>query len=661
MKINKLNILLLSTLLLVGCNSKNSGILQKAKLANENTFNNIFSNGKSDYSIVIKENYNEAEMYAAEELQNIIYKSTNVILPIHKDNEAFTNFISIGNTLQFDKSNIDKPTNELKNGGFTINSKETNYYINSNTNAGKIYGAYELASQLFGYEFYAIDEIKVNKINDLKFKDINIKTIPSFDGRNIFSKETILNSQTAVRYRANDIKPSWDEKFGEASIWSSLDDTSNVHQLLNVRKYYNNNPSWFYLDSFAKENASKFESMSDTEFYNTYGNKHTQLCYSTLLYDETTNGMFNEYCTNLKKYILDEPDKMLFMLGMADNELVCNCPKCSEEISKYTYSGLMMRFTNRIAKEIKRWLKDENGANQPDRELYLVQFAYLTTMEPPTRLENGNYVPIDDSVVALDNVCIRIAPLTGSNFYYDINDTSKNAYMASALEGWKKITKNFTIWDYRLYFHYLVCPYPYFNTWKTNLEIYKEMNVLDVYHQGYGLSNVPFQKMDDYVRSKLLYDLSLNPEDLMNDFINNYYKQAAPYIKEYITFLKNYYELVLVPKGYKGSVYNDIINVASWPLESLMQIKSIFDKAYMLINNLTNIEDEERETLKNRIDYESRFYRYALIDLYHGSFTKDELKIMIDEWEEANSIDPLTEYAVRESIDDKLKEWKGYL
>ena len=273
--------------------------------------------------------------------------------------------------------------------------------------------------------------------------------------------------------------------------------------------------------------------------------------------------------------------------------------------------------------------------------------------------EKLNKGRIDKSVVAEDNVCIRIAPLINSNFYWTIDDADHNTFMRNNIAGWQQIASNFSIWDYRVYYHNVVAPYPYWNTVKTNLQVYKDMNVIDVYHQGIAqTSGVPFGRMDDYVRSRLLYNLDADVNALMNDFIDAYYKQAAPYIREYLAYLRTYYENHVVPAGYSGSVYTTVFTTEFWSLECLLSIKNIFDKAY---ESISGLPEEEYEKMKGRIDVESRFYRFGLLELYSSYFTKDEIAQMIDDWEQANVFNPLMQNEVRVDISTKVDEWKALL
>ncbi len=641
--------------LLGGCN-KTPSDSDDDKNQGENTViytdSYLFENGSSEYKIILPENASEAEKYAAQELNGIFRNSTGYSLQTVESGETSGKFISIGNTEAFKSIGVNLKDNDMGRGGFVLKTIGDNLYINSDTQSGKINGVYSFAEKNLGYMYYASDEIKYTSFDRVRLIKFDTVVKPSFDGRNTHSYYTVSNPQNASRLKANSVFNSWSESFGEASIWSSLHDMSNVFQLLYVKDYYHEHKDWFYVSPTYADKSAEFKSMSDSDFY-VIAQKYSQICYTKGYYDDTDGGMFDTYCNNLIEYIKSEPDAELFMLGMGDNDLVCNCETCKRDIDKYKVSGITMRFTNKVARRVNEWLKNESGT--PDRKIYFVIFAYITAMEPPVIYVDRQVQPIDESVVADSNVCVRIAPLVNSNFYWGLDDKEHNTYMSNSIDGWKQITSNFTIWDYRVYYHYLFVPYPIWNVAKYNLELYKSMNVIDVYHQGYAETPTPFGKLDDYVRSRLLFDLNEDVNEITDDFIDNYYKDASEYIHEYWDMLKYHYEMYIVPAGYSGSVYTDILVKKFWPLETLIKIKDIFDNAYKAIENLP---DERKAVVKQRVDFESRFYRYALLELYSDRFTKNELSVMIDEFKTANAVEPISRYAVREMTEDKIEEWE---
>ena len=64
---------------------------------------------------------------------------------------------------------------------------------------------YGFAEENLGYRYYASDEIKYGKVGDVKLRAFDEVKKPSFDGRNVFSYETVYDHENAVRLRCNGI------------------------------------------------------------------------------------------------------------------------------------------------------------------------------------------------------------------------------------------------------------------------------------------------------------------------------------------------------------------------------------------------------------------------------------------------------------------------
>ena len=95
-----------------------------------------------------------------------------------------------------------------------------------------------------------------------------------------------------------------------------------------------------------------------------------------------------------------------------------------------------------------------------------------------------------------------------------------------------------------------------------------------------------------------------------------------------------------------------------WPIEILMKIRDIFDNAY---ESLEGLPADEYEILKQRVDEESRFYRYALLELYGEKLPKKSVADFLSGFKAANAVHPFTYHAVREPIAEKISAWENLL
>lgn len=615
----------------------------------------LVENGRTTYKILLPVDPSPAEQMAAAELKNIFYHSTDLTLETVTESQPDGKYISIGNTDLYEQTPVEMNAARLGSSGFVLKEQNGSLIINAPTQAGKIYGVYTFCEENLGYEYYFADEIRYVKADNRKLLDFDMTVVPSFQGRNAFSYDTNDFPEHAMRLKLNNsFNRNWPNAYGERSMWSLLNDVSMLTNIVPTSEYYMDHKQWYSV--YGNEHAD-FNTMTDDEIW-AFTVQKMQICYTEGYYNDQPGGLFDTFVNNLiDKYIAVETDKSIFMLGMGDNVYHCECKRCTDDAKTYKQSGVMMRFINKVADAVDKWIKEESGT--PDRQIYLTTFAYHAYMDAPVRKQDGRFVPIDDTVRARDNVCIRIAPLMNVNYYWPLDDDKKNAFLANAIAGWQALAQHFAIWDYRVYFNDLVVPYPYWNVVKANLELYKQLNVIDIFHQGIQhTGGNPFSRLDDYVRAKLMWNLDLDVEQLTDEFIEVYYKDAAPYINQYLDLLRMHYETYIIPQGEDMvGIYGNIMQARYWPIEFLQSVKLLFDKAY---RSIEGCDPATYELLKGRIDVESRFYRFAEIEFYGTTyFTPSELSDNIQAFLDANKVNPMVQHAVRVPIETKIADWRS--
>ena len=563
----------------------------------------IYQNGCTGYKILIPQNSSEAEKYAAEELTRImtlagvsIHTVTDKGIKIRESDK----YIAVGNTVYFKSLGIKMFQKEFKFDGFIIESIGDTYVIKGVGDTGTCFGVYGFAEYAFGYVYYAKDEYKINnKAQNLEF---HIKDIPTFFGRYAFSYYTAHIPDNGFRLRVNGEFSKREAKHGEGRPWSTLSDQSYAMQILDYRKYREAHPDWFYL-SPGKEDAPPPQC-------------YPQICFSKGLYDKE---FFDTFMHNLiNDYIAVQTDKVFFMLGISDNTDFCNCETCQKEVSKYTRSGLSMRFVNKVADAVEAW----RVQNAPEREIYLISFAYLTTFEAPVIKDGENYLPIDKSVVACDNVIIQYAPIH-ANYMYPLMDAEHNPQSRESILGWKAIAKNMCVWDYRQDFHTQSFPYPTTLTAQANLETYAKLGFIEVFNQAqHFCAGSPFIEMDDFARSRLHWNIKESYDELCDEFRRAFYKEAEPFVTEYLHAIENYYP-TLVERGWSVRYNNGAaMRKYYYTIDEMRRFAKILDKA---LEAAKGIEDKEiSKKVYDRVNVLTLFYKFVLILCFPLEIPKDE-------------------------------------
>ena len=92
-----------------------------------------------------------------------------------------------------------------------------------------------------------------------------------------------------------------------------------------------------------------------------------------------------------------------------------------------------------------------------------------------------------------------------------------------------------------------------------------------------------------FVESQILWDTSKNYDDLVNEFIGHFYKDAAEEIRTYYDLTRMRYEQASVLNGtsYASDIYSNIGDSDIWTEGVVDQIDRIFKKAGFVPKNVT--------------------------------------------------------------------------
>lgn len=554
-----------------------------------------------EYKLLLPENPDASLLFAASELDGImrlcgLHAPTRVFGRKQSDDKV----ISLGETeYKLGQRLVADPN---YGGGYNITTLNGDVFIYAKEPSGIINGVYRFMQIIAGYEFYAEDEIYVDKLERYFVTDINLSEKPDFAGRRLDSFVLYHNAEYALRLRQNESCMDDDPRLGEGTPWAELHDQSLAFQLVPYEQY-------------------KTQEYIDKGWWSEKGN---QLCWTKALYDD-------EFFAFLSDRLIDavkrEPTKMFYMLGQTDNPFYCECETCRRDYEKYGVSGVFMRLVNKLADAVKQYIDKEQGG----REHYLCMFAYLQTMKPPVKVDNGKIVPVDESVVARDNVMIRIAPIESGVLCSHL-DARANPFSAAGFIGWRAVAKKFAIWDYGTDFSAYTVPYPDWDVLGKNLRFYREYGAVDLLTQVPAhTGGTEFFAMKLYVRAKLMWDASQDEQELMRNFIRRYYGSAAPAITEYLGFLKEHYAKLKREAMYTATIYAPLMNVAYWKYSDIQTMESIFAKAFELVKN--GESGARKELIESRLRTESLFYRLIKFDSYKLKFTADEQEKQIDEFE----------------------------
>lgn len=599
----------------------------------------LIENGKSNYVLVIPTNAMEYEKEAAELIQNYLFYSTSVLVGIIEDValESYQDkkFISIGNTTLFCKAGISIPYDEFLNSGFRLITKNDILFISgslSTNRHGTFYGALEFLSEMIGLEVYAADEINYNYSNSLKMKNFDVTEIPEFDIRKLDFKITRSDASYRKMLRLMDYH----------DLRLNIGSSHSHFTILPPLKYYNEHEEWY---------AGRKNELILIDEENDNSSLTLQLCLSN-------EEMTEEFSQQVALLFMNNPDAELIHLGIMDNLEQCDCDNCEKMKTDYntTYSGLNVIFSNRVARRVTELVQEK----EPGRKLRFQIFAYNNSFYPPVHLENGVYVPDCDEVILDDNVQVQFCGVSVK--LTEAFDSETNKGMYQALQNWKILSKNISIWHYGANFYNLVFAIKDWDVFIDTSYIYSQNGVSDYYVQGaYNWMAQPWEELNVYAESKLMWNLSLNYDDLARDFIDNYYGDAAEYIYEAYKVMCGYNKYIQVEKDFPGGMYSNIDNKEYWSFSYVETMRQLYEKAFETIKPLESIDKNKYDIYKNRIENLYLENLYMQLNYYISEYHKDYALSAIDQFESIclrNNIRDLSEDK-QKYPSDYVSKWRA--
>lgn len=235
------------------------------------------------------------------------------------------------------------------------------------------------------------------------------------------------------------------------------------------------------------------------EYFALRGSKRlpTQLCLTnTKVYEivkDSVASLFNQY-----------PEASVISVSSNDNTQYCTCENCKaiDEVEG-SASGTMIQFVNKIA------------AAFPNKTISTLAYQYT---RKPSKTK-----PLSNVLITLCSIeCDRSAPIE-----------EKCSDFAEDLKGWKQITNNIRIWDYTTQFTNFLAPFPNLHTLQPNIQFFSNNNAKWVFEQHSHNPSELFE-LRSYITAKLLWNPTLNIEELITEFTDGYYKESGIYVKKYI-------------------------------------------------------------------------------------------------------------------------------
>ncbi len=561
---------------------------------------------KINVKVLVEKDYTGDLKMAVDEATLFLKKYANVSI-VHEKPTDGSVFISLGDTRYALEKGAEGWKKDLTDPGFVIKSVENGYCVVSPTPSGVLFGTYSLLHELCEWEAYAEDEVHVSE--KLSLPELDILENPSFQYR-----ETSWVGWS---------KYGWN--FAKRTRRSSPPLLTPFHChffIMPPSKYLKDHPDWY---------------SEDVE----------QLCI-------TNEEMTQEFIKNCFEIIKEDGFKhhqtTYLFLGQEDGAPICKCPKCQESDRLYGGpSGTAMLFINKVAKAVNEFVE----VNYPGKTVKTVTPAYCHTKFPPV---DENMEPAHPSLMAEKNVGVMFAPLN-ADYTHSLFDREANPAVSRMFEGYFKLGIEPYVWTYDCAFDDIIF---YTSEWEFFLDDFRrfrEMNCPYIIDMCSPWPDVAFDALKTYVRSKLLWNLDLDKEKLIDDFFANYYKKSAPLVRQYFNEINAHLRTIPISfHSYIGGqpTYKD---ENAWPKEKLLGWIELLEDAE---------KTAENPEVALRVTCQKLTPLYILLEDYANDLTKEELKKYVDEFErgvKTYSIRFTAEHGVlyMNTVDIKLMKWRSLL
>ncbi len=430
----------------------------------------------SEFSIVVPTNMPSGQHRAVDDFIYWIAEATGYTLPKITGDQHAEHEIVLGRTALRPNAALTAAVSKIENDGYAMRVDDGTLYISASTGRGIAYGIYDFLENYAGVRFYSRDFTHVRHAGLVSLDEGMEKVFsPAFEARWLWAQNIVSNRD------------------------------------------------WYFLQSKNNTHIAQWK-LGDTITIYTNSN-HT---FPLLLGEEYEGGLpcltdetvYQKVKTSVMASLANNSNLNAIQVGQADARGYCTCANCQAVIDAHggTPMATFLQFLNRLG--------DEVGRSYP--HVKVIAYAYFDTHEPPTNMTVSDHVIID---FCLDNACYQHA--------LNDPDCEKNVLVATEFKKWAELCRagNLYVYDYAWNCGVGILPDPNLFVMWNNFQFYRECGVTGILSEGIPSNGGDLDHLRYYLRSKLCWNPDMTEEEfytLMDEFMEDYYGDAAPYMKQYI-------------------------------------------------------------------------------------------------------------------------------
>lgn len=470
------------TLILFAVLSLITGYVQAA--TNETVV--IAQDSRAKAVIVVADDAAEPERHAANELADFLRQITGATFEIKAPPAAGQSRLLVGPGAA-KMAVADFSTDGLGADGIIIRTAGNDLILAGGRPRGTLYAVYTFLEEHVGCRWWSSQASTIPIKPKFEVGRLNVQYVPPLEYRETFWFDA-FDGDWAVRNKSNGNSERLDDKRGGKHIYEGFVHT--FFPLIPPEKYFKDHPEWF------------------SEIDGKRIHERAQLCL-------TNDQMRAELVKNLKEHLRNNPSATIASVSQNDWHGNCRCSNCAAiENEEGSPAGLMLRFVNAVAEDIEKEFPN----------VAIDTLAYQYTRKPPKITKPRR------------NVIVRLCSIECS-FSKPLAD-ERNKEFRDDIVGWSKICNRLYIWDYTTNFRHYILPHPNLRVLGPNVKFFVDHNVKGIFEQGAYTSNgAEMAELRAWVLAKLLWNPTLDGQELIDEFIAGYYGPAGPHIKEYLDII----------------------------------------------------------------------------------------------------------------------------
>jgi hypothetical protein len=449
----------------------------------------LADSGTTDYVIVVADDAAPPVRRAANDLGKYLAEVSGADFPIVSDDtEMHSHELVVGENRHTEALDVSVDGFGLEE--FVVRSCSEHIVVAGGNPRGTLYAAYQLLDDI-GVRWYTRSVTHVPQTTRLVIPQYDLRTKPHLEYREPFFQEG-FEAEWAAHNRVNTSHASLGKEHGGKVAYGQHAFVHTFDTLVPIAEHFKVHPEYFSLIDGKRTDD------------------HTQLCL-------TNPEVLRLSIEGVRRWIRDEPEATIFTVSQNDWLNPCQCDNCSAiDEREGSHAGSMLWFVNQVAEAIE----DEAP------HVAIDTLAYQYTRKPPKTIRPR------------PNVIVRLCSIECC-FAHTLESCPVNTSFVEDVRGWSEFCDRLYVWDYVTNFMSYLLPWPNFNVLGPNVRFYARYNVVGLFEQGSYSSGGggELAELRAYTLARLLWNPEINERDVMNEFIDGVYGQAADHVRQYLALI----------------------------------------------------------------------------------------------------------------------------